>query len=181
MFNESYEILIVPPVEVIPYGTLEKAKAFFEAGGVVVGYGFLPEKSATIGKTSKDIAALTSAIWGKGPNRGLRAKKISAMGGRSYLLAEKPSVQEIQKALAEDAGIHPDLEMLEGRTDNWLHVLHRVKNGRDVFFITNQNLGGGSRQFKFKMRPRACLKPGTPCVTRSTRWNISGLPGTRWK
>ena len=33
-------------------------------GGMVVGYGFLPSKSATIGKTSADIAALCRAIWG---------------------------------------------------------------------------------------------------------------------
>ena len=41
-----------PPVEVIPYATLAKVKAFFEPGGVVVGHGFLPTQSATLGKTA---------------------------------------------------------------------------------------------------------------------------------
>ena len=42
-------MLVVPPVEVIPYATLAKVKEFFDAGGVVIGYGFLPTKSATLG------------------------------------------------------------------------------------------------------------------------------------
>jgi len=55
LHKENYQMLIVPPVEIIPYATLEKAKQFFDQGGVVVGYGFLPSKSATLGKTSADI------------------------------------------------------------------------------------------------------------------------------
>ena len=52
----DYRVLIVPPVEAIPYATLAKAKEFFDHGGMVIGYGFLPSKSATIGKTNADIA-----------------------------------------------------------------------------------------------------------------------------
>ena len=47
--QESYQVLIVPPVEVIPPATLAKAKQFFEGGGIVIGYGFLPSRSATLG------------------------------------------------------------------------------------------------------------------------------------
>ena len=41
--------------------------------------------------------------------------------------------------------------MLEGETDHWLHVLHRVKAGRDVFFIANQNHQGEPRTFRFRI------------------------------
>jgi hypothetical protein len=155
--GESYKILIVPPVEVIPYGTLEKAEKFFEAGGVVLGYGFLPSKSATLGRTGKEIIAMTEAVWGANPRPGLGVKKVSAAGGRSYLLPERPTVKQIRRVLAGDAGVRPELEVLEGKTDNWLHVLHRVKSGRDVFFIANQNLEGGARSFKLRVRA-----PGEP-------------------
>ncbi len=151
LFGESYKILIVPPVEVIPYETMLKAAAFFEAGGVVMGYGFLPTKSANLGKTSKDITDLTQAIWGSNPKPGLTAKKVMLKGGRSYLLPQKPSAKELQATLAQDAGVHPTLEVTAGRTDNWLHVLHRVKDGHDIFFIANQNLSGGTRSFKFRI------------------------------
>lgn len=157
LFGESYRVLVVPPVEVIPYATLARAKEFFEAGGVVVGYGFLPTKSATLGRTGLEIRALTREIWGTEPQPDTRAKKVSAAGGRAYFLVEQPSAAELTRALKEDAGVRPDLEVIEGVTDNWVHVLHRVKDGRDVFLVANQNLGGGAR--KLKLRVRAAGEP----------------------
>jgi len=151
LFRERYKVLVVPPAEVIPYETLKKAQEFFEAGGVVLGYGFLPGRSATIGKTGRDIRELTRAIWGEPAGPGLTATKVNPAGGRSYLLSEQPAPEEIIQVLARDAGIHPTLEVVEGKTDNWLHVLHRVKAGSDIFFIANQNLGGGTRRFKLKV------------------------------
>ena len=151
LYGERYKALIVPPVEVIPCATLEKTKAFFDRGGVVVGYGFLPTKSATLGKSSQEIAALVTAIWGADPKPGLKAVKTNDAGGRAYFLGENPTPEELQQALAGDAGLHPTLEVAEGQTGNWLHVLHRVKAGRDVFFVTNQNLDGGARKFKFRV------------------------------
>ena len=58
--QERYRVLVVPPVEVIPYETLVKAREFFQAGGIVLGYGFLPSKSGTLGHTRADIAALVA-------------------------------------------------------------------------------------------------------------------------
>jgi len=151
LFGERYKVLVVPPVEVIPYGTLEKAKLFFDAGGVVIGYGFLPGKSATLGKTGKDIAALDQAIWGEGAHPGLAVRKTNGAGGRSYLLSLKPTPEDIQQVLTKDAGVRPTLEVAEGITDHWLHVLHRVKADRDIFFVANQNLTGGARSFKLRV------------------------------
>ncbi|MCX6873684.1 MAG: hypothetical protein NTW21_07730 [Verrucomicrobia bacterium] len=41
--------------------------------------------------------------------------------------------------------------MIAGKTDHWLHVLHRVKEGRDVFYVTNQNHPGDARGFRFRI------------------------------
>ena len=148
--DERYRVLIVPPVEVIPYGTLAKAKAFFDGGGVVIGHGFLPSKSATLGRTSGDIAELRDAIWGAARSD-LAVCKRSPAGGRSYLLPQRPTPEQLRQVLGDDAGIRPTLEVIEGRTDNWLHVLHRVKAGSDIFFIANQNHTGGARTFRFRI------------------------------
>jgi len=148
--DEAYRVLIVPPVEVIPYATIEKAKAFFDAGGVVVGHGFLPSKSATPDRTAADVAAVRAAVWGDaGP--GLGVCKTNAAGGRSYLLPKAPTPEALQKVLAGDANVHATIEVLEGETSHWLHVLHRVKAGRDVFFICNQNHTGEARAFRFRV------------------------------
>ena len=171
--NESYRILFVPAAEVIPYATLAKAKEFFDAGGTVVAYGFLPTKSATVGKTAADIAALRDAIWGAA-QPGLTVCQKSAAGGRSYLLPDKPTPEQLQQAFATDAGIHPTLEVLEGKTDNWLHVLHRVKAGRDVFFVANQNHLGDARPFRFRI-----TADGEPECWDPMRNEISAVPFKR--
>jgi len=163
----------VPPVEVIPYPILAKAKEFFDRGGVVVGYGFLPSKSATLGKTAADIGGLRDAIWGDA-KPGLDVCKKSAAGGRSYLLPEKPTPEHLQKVLAEDAGIHPTLEVIEGKTDHWLHVLHRVKAGCELFFITNQNHLGDARRFKFRLTAE-----GEPECWDAMRNEITSVPYVR--
>lgn len=171
--KESYRVLVVPPVEVIPHATLARVKEFFDKGGIVLGYGFLPEKSATLGKGSKDTAALRTAIWGVEAKPGLTACKTNTTGGRSYFLPESPTPEQVQTVLAE-AGERPTLEVLEGKTDHWLHVLHRVKDGRDVFFIVNQNHEGPAREFTFQMQAA-----GFPECWDAMRNLITTVPFTR--
>ena len=171
--EEAYRVLVVPPAEVIPYATLARVKEFFDAGGVVVGHGFLPTKSATLGRGSKDIAALRESIWGAA-QPGLSACKTSANGGRSYLLPEKPTPEQLQQVLAGDAGIHPTVEVAEGTTDHWLHVLHRVKAGRDLFFVANQNHLGEARPFRFRITAE-----GRPECWDAMRNEMSSVPFTR--
>ena len=149
LYGERYKVLVVPPVEVIPYGTLAKVKEFFNAGGVVLGYGFLPSKSATLGHGAPEIAALCEAIWGPNAGPGLSCCRTSPAGGHSYLLKEKPTSAELQQVLAQ-SGVHSTLEVLAGETSGWLHVMHRVKAGQDVFLVCNQNHQGAPRQFKFR-------------------------------
>jgi len=174
LHGERYRVLVVPPVEVIPYPTLAKVKEFFDRGGVVVGYGFLPSKSATIGKTAADIAALCRDIWGDGVKPGLTACNTNAAGGRAYLLSQNPKPVEVTAALASDAGVHPTLEVLEGKTDGWLHVLHRVKDDRDVFFVANQNHLGAARTFKFR-----ATAAGEPELWDAMRNEITAIPFQR--
>jgi hypothetical protein len=171
---ESYRVLVVPPVEVIPHATMVKAREFFDAGGVVVGYGFLPSKSATLGRGSKDIALLREAIWGASPAPGTKACKVGPAGGRSYFLAEKPGVEDLRRVLAGDAGIRPTFDVVEGKTDGWLHVLHRVKAGRDVFFVTNGNHLSEARRFRFRIAAE-----GHPECWDPMRNEISTIPARR--
>jgi hypothetical protein len=173
LYQEQYRVLIVPPVEVIPYETLKKASQFFRSGGVVVGYDFLPTKASDIDRTSRDISKLREAIWGDA-EAGLSVCKTNAAGGRSYFLPANPTPEQMQQVLAEDAGVRATLEVLEGDTGNWLHVLHRVKDGRDIFFVCNQNVDGGERTFRFRMTAN-----GFPECWDPMRAEITSVPFTR--
>jgi len=179
--QEQYKVLIVPAVEVIPYATLAKAKAFLDAGGVVVGYGMLPSKSATPGKTAADIAELREAIWGADAAPSLEARNTNPNGGRSYYLPAKPTPDQVKQVLTDDARIPPTLEVLEGDTGDWLHVLHRQKDGertpfgrRDVFFVTNMNWDRQVRTFRLRVHA-----DGVPEVWDAMRAEITSVPFQR--
>jgi hypothetical protein len=173
LHQERYKVLVVPPVEVIPYATLLKVKEFFDAGGVVIGYGFLPSKSATLGRDAKAIAALRTAIWGENPSPGLAGCRKNSAGGHSFLLPQKPTAAQLQQVLAS-AGVRPTLEVISGETNGWLHVLHRQKAGQDVFLVCNQNHQGAARQFKFRAAAN-----GEPEVWDAVRNEVASIPFER--
>ncbi|MCF7676036.1 MAG: hypothetical protein K9N23_07265 [Akkermansiaceae bacterium] len=174
LHQERYQVLVVPPTELIPQPTLAKVKAFFDQGGVVLGYGHLPSKSGTIARPSAEITKLRDAIWGSDPKPGTKACNTSPAGGRSYFLPEKPDVGAIAAALHRDAGIAPVVEVLDGETDNWLHVLHRVKDGKDVFLICNQDHENAAKTFDLKL-----TADGFPEIWDAMRNDISSVAFTR--
>ena len=172
--QERYRVLVVPQAELIPYEALVKVRQFFEAGGVVVAYGALPTRSATLGHTSREITPLREAIWGDRLDTGRDVRKTSPAGGRSYLLPGNPTSEELQAVLAGDAGIHPTLEVVSGDTNHWLHILHRVKAGRDVFLVANQNHEGAVRRFQFRV-----TASGVPECWDALRNEITAVPFRR--
>ena len=149
--SESYKILVVPPVEVIPYATLAKAKGILRARrrSRVARFSTheIGDPSARPPLTSLRCVKRFGVRVGSGSDRA----RLTPAGGRSYLLPEKPTAEQLQQVFAGDAGVHPTLEVIEGRTDRWLHVLHRVKSGCDVFFVANQNHEGAARRFRFRI------------------------------
>ena len=174
LHGERYQVLVVPPTELITLPVLAKAKAFFDQGGVVVGYGRLPSQSGTIGKPSHEIAELCNSIWGDSPVHGAAACHTSPAGGRSYFLPETPDVATITAALKKDAGIPQVVEVLDGETDNWLHVLHRVKDGSDVFLVCNQDHVRKAKKFQLKFAAE-----GFPEIWDAMRNEIRTVPFTR--
>jgi hypothetical protein len=174
LHQENYQVLIIPPTELITHAVLTKAKAFFEQGGVVIGYGHLPTRSGTVGRTNLEISKLCNDIWGDSPKQGTTACRVSTAGGRSYFLPEKPDVAMISAALHQVAGIAPVVEVVEGETNNWLHVLHRVKEGSDVFLVCNQDHIGSTKSFKLRFKA-----DGDPEIWDPMRNDIHSVPFTR--
>ncbi|HOT77603.1 MAG TPA: glycosyl hydrolase, partial [Candidatus Wallbacteria bacterium] len=136
-----------------PYATLLKVREFFESGGIVAGYGFLPSKSASLGHDSREVAALVEAIWGN-PEPSLEPCRTHPSGGKAFLLPETVTPETLQTVFRDKAGIRPTLEVVDGDTENWLHVLHRVKDGRDVFFVANQLHEGPAKHFTLRVHAK---------------------------
>ena len=104
------------------------------------------------------------------PKSGTEACQTNAAGGRSYFLPEKPDVNTISAALHQDAGVPPVVEVLEGETDNWLHVLHRVKDGKDIFLICNQDHENKAKTFRLKITAK-----GVPEIWDAMRNEITSV------
>jgi len=169
--DEAYRALVVPAVEVIPFEALARARDFFEAGGVVIGYGILPTRSATPGISAARIDEVRRAIWGERRAPGAGVCRTSTAGGRSYFLPAEADSRMVADVLTGDAGLHPTLEVLSGDTEGLLHVLHRVKDGRDVFFVCNQQHVGPAKPFELRLRAR-----GTPEIWDPMRNELTSVP-----
>ena len=66
------------------------------------------------------------------------------------------------------------VEVLDGQTDNWLHVLHRVKDGSDVFLVCNQDHVRHAKSFKLKF-----MAAGYPEIWDPMRNDIHSVPFAR--
>ena len=133
--KETFPVLVLPAAEAVPYEVMAKAKAFFDAGGVVLGYGIRPSKSATVGRTDTEVQALASAIF-------------DAKEGAAAFLGEAPSPEEWRAALAN---VPLTVQIVKGDGARWVHALHRVKEGRDLFLICSQHMALGARPMTFEL------------------------------
>ena len=172
LHGESYRALVVPPTEGIPFATLEKVRAFYEAGGVVIGYGRLPTQSLTPGKTASEVAALRETLWGAAAQSGLAVCRTSAKGGRTYFLPETPTPSDLAGVLS-GAKVAPPVRLMAGQTDGWIHALRRVdREGRDVLLVVNQNTNRVARALSLSVSGVA----GAPEVWDAMRGEITAVP-----
>ncbi|HEX5790283.1 MAG TPA: glycosyl hydrolase, partial [Luteolibacter sp.] len=174
LHGERYRVLVVPPTEVIPREVLAKAATFLESGGVVIGYGRLPVISGTVGCSNASIADIRTRIWGTDPQPGVKTCKNHPSGGRSYFLPLAPDAAMLRSVLNDDAGIRPLVDVVSGDAGQWLHVLHRVKDGRDIYLICNQDHLGPKRTLGLSFGAQ-----GVPEIWDPMRNRVESVPFTR--
>jgi hypothetical protein len=131
--RQVYRTMILPGGQVIGLAPLQKLKAFWDAGGVVVATTELPSKSAEFGQ-DVEVRALVQAMFGQ-PGEVRR----NSAGGASLFIAE-PSERALEEALARLA---PPADVTFGGDprphggNGALAYIHKVKGGRDIVFVAN--------------------------------------------
>ena len=113
--GEKYKILILPSMSAIRYSTLEKALAFYQAGGIVIAIGALPEASERIGRDDPEIKVMIDKIFGTDQGFGIHLDKPATI------------VEEISKVLK------PDFKVLSNGIQPY--ILHRKAGQNDIYYV----------------------------------------------
>ena len=147
--GEKYEMLMLPPCTHIKAKTLEKMEQFVAAGGKLGGDALLPYKC--IEGKADDIRERIEALFGIDParlrqhfltsedtaqtvtERNVGAGKVVFVSGLGFKANtdEKAMMAALDQAMR--ACVTPEIEI----DNDEVFYLHRVKDGKDIFFLTN--------------------------------------------
>ncbi|MDQ1256082.1 MAG: hypothetical protein QG656_678 [Candidatus Hydrogenedentes bacterium] len=127
--GEAYRVLILPSMRAVRQSTLDKALAFYRAGGVVIALGALPEASDRIGREDAELDAAVRELFGVTAAEAHGGKtappQTGASGGVGAALRSSDAAAElITRSIPRD--FVPDGEA---------QVLHRKAGARDVYMV----------------------------------------------
>jgi hypothetical protein len=154
--REEFRMLFLPGGDTISAEVAKKILAFYRAGGAVVATRKLPTRSAEFNRDA-EIRAMTDEVFGVPDDNPMTAEIRPAIdefknysvnrndsGGRGYFLPQ-PELKIVKTVLDEvlpvrDVNIQePPMWPVKMGTnyDGALTYIHKVKGGRDIYFIAN--------------------------------------------
>jgi hypothetical protein len=140
--REEYRVLILPGATTIEWEALRKAKEFYERGGKIIATTRLPYRSAEFGKDA-DVRQAVIDVFGIDPaqqtgNQPDGAAPQSNNAGGMARFVGQPTVEKLKAALDEmlpNADVK--IETASAPVNGNLSYIHKVVEGRDVYFIGN--------------------------------------------
>jgi hypothetical protein len=132
--NESFRVLILPPMTTIPLATMKKIEQFYDAGGTVFAMRFLPNGSVEHGKDDPEIQQAMRRIFGDGSLNAEYTVHSNDRGGKAFFVRD--SVPLLIRLLQQNIPL--DVKVTEGSSAHF-YVLHRQKLGQDFYWIVNDS------------------------------------------
>jgi alpha-L-rhamnosidase/Glycosyl hydrolase 2 galactose-binding domain-like len=123
--DESFSVLVLPPMTCMRVSAARRVREFADAGGLVVVVGRLPADSMENGRDDPVLAAELAAA-------------------QPFRVA---SVDELVELL--EHRVAKDVRVEDGNGEG-LYVSHRVKDGRDVYYVVNDT--GAERHATLRLR-----------------------------
>jgi len=159
--REEYAVLILPGGDTLSAAAAAKIKEFYDQGGTVIATRRLPARSAEFGR-DKEVQRVVAQVFGvpvDGPlNADVRRAqdrtnyhvfwyyvKRNQAGGQAFFLPNsEPWLLDftLKQALpVRDVDIQEPMWLLKRGPDydGALTYLHKVKNGRDIYFFANSS------------------------------------------
>lgn len=123
----THQVVVIPPTDRIPVGTLKKLDAWVKTGGKVISVGKAPTMDAE-GKTSPELAKLLKVLPSVADN------------------------ENLARALVE--GTKPDLLLVDAdaKTKDAVGYIHRKTAGADIYYVVNTSSETIEAQGKFGTR-----------------------------
>jgi hypothetical protein len=119
--NESFRVLILPPLTAIRRSTMRKIEQFYNAGGTVIAVKRLPSDSMDEGRDDPEIAAALQRIF-------------HAPGSRAFFIPE--NIDDIFPIL--DAHLPRDVGLVGGTREHW-GAAHRSNDGLEYYWLVNDS------------------------------------------
>ncbi len=145
LYHSSFKILALPSSEYIPNAVLEKAKKFYDHGGIIIAWGTVPSKSATFEASNEDVQSNIRYLFGDlTPSESTKPIKTNEAGGKTYYVSSENQLDHLTshvKKSLENCGVHSTFHVLSGieEDEEWLLYQHRKRGGMDVFMVWNGN------------------------------------------
>jgi hypothetical protein len=144
--RQQYRVFVLPGSTTIRLSNLQKIKAFYDRGGQLIATTRLPDRSADFGQDAT-VQQIVREMFGVPDAQDAKSaappvgftKQVNAAGGRAYF-APAPTAAALQAILAEAFPV-PDVawEQSPRVAGGNLSYMHKVVEGRDVFFFANSS------------------------------------------
>jgi hypothetical protein len=152
MNNQTYKVLILPGQTVISLKALQKIKAYYDNGGVVVATSLLPSKASELtGNEKANIAnnqkvqAIIKEMFGidaaKPMPEGVSQIKANKMNGRTVFISKPDGkiLAETINKLNIDADVSFDGNPSPLSAGGMFSFIHKQKDNRDIYYFANSS------------------------------------------
>jgi len=129
--GEKYKLLILPALTAVRYSTIEKALAFFRAGGTVLAVGALPEVSDKVGDDALKLQAMIREMFGTTYSDVVVDKTYSRKSKAGGVGMFIPQVSEVKGVV--DSLLEPDFKVVSENVTS--SIQHRRVGNRDLYFV----------------------------------------------
>ncbi len=143
----QYAVLILPENKTMTPPVLKKIKSLVESGATVIGP--KPEKSPSLQdwpKCDEDIKADASALWGACDGDTVKENEVD----KGKIVWGKP-LEEVFATME----LKPDFEYANDQNDTKLAYIHRIADGADIYFVSNQKMQSDDVDCTFRVSGKA--------------------------
>lgn len=137
---QHYKVLLLPGGDVISAETLKAIKHYYDHGGKVIATSSLPKRAAEFGR-DEEVVRLVTEMFGIDPRQNGYTDTFGSNGEQGCLAFLRHPTSESLTEVFTRWGLRADIAFDESAIQpaeiGRLNYIHKQKDGRDFYYITN--------------------------------------------